>query len=81
MRDHAFPSEPFEALGYNVAVHGQKTFNGVALLSKFPFDEVTPRPARRPGRRPCAFHGAVVSTAAACCASPPLSAQRQSARD
>jgi exodeoxyribonuclease-3 len=39
--DDAFPREPFESLGYNVAVHGQKTFNGVALLSKFPFDEVT----------------------------------------
>ena len=38
--DDAFPREPFEALGYNLAVHGQKTFNGVALLSKFPFDEV-----------------------------------------
>src|ERR1700688_4613508 len=38
--DDAFPREPFEAMGYNVAVHGQKTFNGVALLSKHPFDEV-----------------------------------------
>src|SRR5258708_5046129 len=41
--DEAFPREPFEALGYNVAVHGQKTFNGVAVLSKLRFDEVTPR--------------------------------------
>jgi len=41
--DEAFPREPFEALGYNVATHGQKTFNGVAILSKLPFDEVTPR--------------------------------------
>jgi len=40
--DAAFPREAFEALGYNVAVHGQKTFNGVAILSKHPFDEVTP---------------------------------------
>jgi exodeoxyribonuclease-3 len=40
--DEAFPREAFEALGYNVAVHGQKTFNGVAILSKHPFDEVTP---------------------------------------
>ncbi|HEY0224058.1 MAG TPA: exodeoxyribonuclease III [Pseudolabrys sp.] len=40
--DEAFPREAFEALGYNVAVHGQKTFNGVALLSKLPFDEVAP---------------------------------------
>ena len=38
--DEAFPRLEFESLGYNVAVHGQKTFNGVALLSKFPFDEV-----------------------------------------
>jgi len=38
--DDAFPREQFEALGYNVEVHGQKTFNGVALLSKFQFDEV-----------------------------------------
>ncbi len=38
--DDKFPSEPFEALGYNVAVHGQKTYNGVALLSKFPFEDI-----------------------------------------
>jgi exodeoxyribonuclease-3 len=41
--DDAFPREAFESLGYNVAVHGQKAFNGVAVLSKLPFDEVTPR--------------------------------------
>ena len=40
--DEAFPREALEALGYNVAVHGQKTFNGVALLSKLTFDEVAP---------------------------------------
>jgi exodeoxyribonuclease-3 len=39
--DDAFPGEAFEELGYNVAVHGQKGFNGVALLSKRPFDEVS----------------------------------------
>ncbi|MDF2995746.1 MAG: xth [Xanthobacteraceae bacterium] len=39
--DEAFPREAFEALGYNVAVHGQKGFNGVAVLSRMPFDEVT----------------------------------------
>src|SRR5947207_15940135 len=44
--DEAFPREPLEAMGYNVAVHGQKTFNGVAVLSKLPLDEVT---ARLPG--------------------------------
>jgi exodeoxyribonuclease III len=40
--DEAFPREPLEALGYNVAIHGQKTFNGVAILSKLTFDEVVP---------------------------------------
>lgn len=44
--DAAFPGEAIEALGYNVATHGQKGFNGVALLSKRPFDEVI---ARLPG--------------------------------
>lgn len=39
--DENFPTEAFEDAGYNVALHGQKTYNGVALLSKFPFDEVT----------------------------------------
>jgi exodeoxyribonuclease-3 len=40
IEDAAFPTEVFSDLGYNVAVHGQKGFNGVALLSKLPFDEV-----------------------------------------
>ncbi len=39
--DENFPREAFEALGYNLATHGQKGFNGVAILSKLPFDEVT----------------------------------------
>src|ERR1019366_7019795 len=34
--DDAFPRLEIEALGYNVVTHGQKTFNGVALLSKLP---------------------------------------------
>ena len=41
--DDAFPREPLEELGYNVVTHGQKGFNGVAILSKRPFEEVTPR--------------------------------------
>lgn len=35
-----FPREAFERLGYNVAAHGQKAYNGVALLSKFPLEDV-----------------------------------------
>ena len=38
--DEKFPTEAFERLGYNLAVHGQKTYNGVALLSKFPLEDV-----------------------------------------
>ncbi len=38
--DEKFPSEAFESLGYNVAVHGQKAYNGVALLSKYPLEDV-----------------------------------------
>ena len=36
--DDQFPFEMFEDLGYNIEHHGQKTFNGVAILSKIPFD-------------------------------------------
>ncbi|WP_420478154.1 exodeoxyribonuclease III [Brevundimonas sp. FT23028] len=38
--DEKFPREAFESLGYNVEVHGQKTYNGVALLSKYPMSDV-----------------------------------------
>ncbi len=39
--DEAFPKEPFEERGYNVETHGQKSFNGVAILSKLPLEDVT----------------------------------------
>jgi exodeoxyribonuclease III len=38
--DAAFPAEAFEGEGYNVATHGQKGFNGVAILSKLPLEDV-----------------------------------------
>ena len=38
--DEKFPAEAFESRGYNVAVHGQRTYNGVALLSKFPLTDI-----------------------------------------
>jgi exodeoxyribonuclease III len=41
--DENFPREVFESLGYNCAVHGQKTYNGVAILSRHPLEDVTPR--------------------------------------
>ena len=38
--DDGFPREAIEDAGYNVAVHGQKSYNGVAVLSRAPIDEV-----------------------------------------
>ncbi len=35
-----FPSDLFKDLGYNVAVNGQKSFNGVAILSKLPIEDI-----------------------------------------
>jgi exodeoxyribonuclease-3 len=41
--DENFPAGAFEALGYNCAVHGQKSYNGVAILSKRPLEDISPR--------------------------------------
>ena len=38
--DDAFPSAEFEALGYHLVVSGQRTYNGVAILSRTPLAEV-----------------------------------------
>jgi exodeoxyribonuclease-3 len=60
--DAAFPREAFEGLGYNLAVHGQKGFNGVAVFSKLPFDEVTPGLPGDPDDEQARFLEAVIST-------------------
>ncbi len=39
--DEAFPREHFEDKGYTVETHGQKGFNGVAILSKLPLEDVS----------------------------------------
>jgi exodeoxyribonuclease-3 len=39
--DDLFPTETYEELGYNVAIHGQKSFNGVAILSKLPLEDIS----------------------------------------
>lgn len=38
--DETFPRGDLEDLGYNLAIHGQKTYNGVAILSKLPMEDV-----------------------------------------
>lgn len=37
----AFPYMEIEERGYNCAVYGQRTYNGVAILSKYPLDDIT----------------------------------------
>lgn len=39
--DENFPGAHFEAMGYRVETHGQKSFNGVAILSRLPLEDVT----------------------------------------
>ncbi len=38
--DEKFPAEAFERLGYTVATHGQKSYNGVAMLALTPLEDV-----------------------------------------
>lgn len=38
--EEQFPRDPIEDLGYNIAVKGQKSYNGVAILSKLPIEDV-----------------------------------------
>src|SRR6266568_1735363 len=42
--EEAFPRFEVEAEGYNVAIHGQKTYNGVAILSKTPIETTSGLP-------------------------------------
>jgi exodeoxyribonuclease-3 len=38
--DELFPQQAFEALGYSAAISGQKAYNGVAILSRLPLENV-----------------------------------------
>ena len=40
MTDENFPYEAFQEIGWNVAVHGQKTYNGVAILSPHKIENI-----------------------------------------
>lgn len=42
VEDALFPTEAFTSLGYHVARHGQKSYNGVAIASRQPLTDVTP---------------------------------------
>lgn len=39
-QDEQFPRAEIEALGYHVATHGQKTYNGVGILARWPVEDV-----------------------------------------
>ena len=38
--DESFPFEPFQQLGYSVEVYGQKSYNGVAIVSKLKAENI-----------------------------------------
>ena len=40
-QDESFPREVFEDMGYRVETHGQKGFNGVAIMSKLPLEDIS----------------------------------------
>ena len=60
--DASFPRGIIEELGYNVAVHGQKGFNGVAILSKRPFSDVRARLPGDPSDEQARYLEAVIPT-------------------
>jgi len=39
--DEQFPRQHFEEMGYTVETHGQKGFNGVAILSRLPLEDIS----------------------------------------
>ena len=40
VEDHLFPTLELEQAGYHLAFTGQKTFNGVAIISRFPLSDI-----------------------------------------
>ena len=40
VKDDSFPLIPFEELGYEVTINGQKSYNGVAIVSRFKIENV-----------------------------------------
>ena len=40
MHQGKFPYQELSDLGYNITIFGQKTYNGVAILSKYPPEDI-----------------------------------------
>ncbi len=60
-QDDAFPRLEIEALGYTVETHGQKTFNGVAILSRHRLEDVTRGLPDQPGEPQSRYIEALVT--------------------
>jgi exodeoxyribonuclease III len=60
-QEAAFPRTMFEDLGYNVAVLGQKSYNGVAILSKWPLSDIRTGLPTLPADEQARYVEAVVS--------------------
>lgn len=48
-RPDQFPTQPFEEAGYHLAIHGLNQWNGVAIASKYPLENVENQFAGQPG--------------------------------
>ena len=79
-QDEQFPRLEVEAAGYNVAVHGQKSYNGVAILSKAPMECVAGLPGDESDEQSRYIEAVIPFGPARRAGRLPLSAQRQSAR-
>jgi exodeoxyribonuclease-3 len=40
VQDRDFPADKFNEIGYRAAFHGQKSYNGVAIITRLPYDNV-----------------------------------------
>jgi exodeoxyribonuclease-3 len=55
VQDHEFPKEAIQAAGWNVIFHGQKSYNGVAFISKKPLTVIEKRLYPKDGEEQARF--------------------------
>lgn len=60
-QEEAFPFQYIEDLGYNIALKGQKTYNGVAILSKYPLSDIVTELPNNPTPQEARYIEAVVN--------------------
>ncbi len=65
--DENFPREAIGDLGYNIETHGQKSFNGVAILSRFPIEDVSRGLPGDAGDEQARWIEATINTLRICC--------------